>query len=120
MSRQRQTLLEARARELREHPTLSEARLWQELRGGRLGAAFRRQVVIGNYIVDFLAPESRLVVEVDGGYHIGRGTADARRDAVLRRAGYRVVRVAAEDVMRELPAVLRLLQLELRNKPRPF
>ena len=49
------------------------------------------------FIVDFLALSARLVVEVDGGYHAQRGRADARRDEKLRRAGYRVLRVRAEQ-----------------------
>jgi very-short-patch-repair endonuclease len=77
----------ARARYMRFEPTASEAALWRALSGKRLGVAFRRQVPIGRYIVDFLAPSARLVVEVDGGYHARRATADARRDAALRRAG---------------------------------
>src|SRR5688572_10457562 len=76
----RSALLEERARVMRA-PTLSEARLWSQLAGRRLGVAFRRQVVIGQYIVDFLAPAPRLVVEVDGAYHARRSRVDARRDA---------------------------------------
>jgi very-short-patch-repair endonuclease len=45
---------------------------------GQLGVSFRRQVPLGNrFIVDFLAPVARLVVEVDGGYHARRREADA-------------------------------------------
>ena len=65
----RKELLEARARWMRREPTLTESVLWERLRGKRLGVVFRRQVVIGRYIVDFCAPAVRLVVEVDGGYH---------------------------------------------------
>jgi very-short-patch-repair endonuclease len=54
----------------------------------------------------FYAPSVRLIVEVDGGYHARRVTADARRDRKLERAGYRVVRVRAELVMRDLPAAV--------------
>jgi hypothetical protein len=64
-SHPRRVQLEVRAREMRLSPTLSEARLWQALQGSQLGVGFRRQVVIGEYIVDFLAPAERLVVEVD-------------------------------------------------------
>jgi hypothetical protein len=39
-SHQRSLQLEVRAREMRLCPTLSEARLWQALRGSRLGVAF--------------------------------------------------------------------------------
>ena len=43
------------------------------------------------------APKARLVVEVDGGYHEVRVTADARRTRWLERQGYRVVRVSGEQ-----------------------
>jgi very-short-patch-repair endonuclease len=55
---------------MRHAPTPSEARLFAAVRRRRLGVSFRRQVpVLGKYIVDLLAPEVRLVVEVDVGYH---------------------------------------------------
>ncbi len=98
-SRQRQGVFAERALGMRRAPTPSEARLWEELRGSRLGVAFRRQAVVGEFIVDFLAPRVRLVVEVDGGYHADRERADARRDRVFGRTGYRVVRVTAELVL---------------------
>jgi very-short-patch-repair endonuclease len=99
---------------MRLAPTTTEALLWAELRGSRLGVAFRRQVVIDEYIVDFCAPSVRLVVEVDGGYHGGRARADARRDRVLARLGYRVVRVGAELVVRDIGAVLGVIGSALR------
>jgi very-short-patch-repair endonuclease len=94
-----QSLLVARAAEMRRAPTTSEALLWEALKGSKLGVAFRRQVPIGRYIVDFLAPSIKLVVEVDGGYHAQRVKADARRDRDLRRAGYRVLRVSDQQVI---------------------
>ena len=63
--------------------------------------AFRRQVALGPYIVDFLAPRQKLVVEVDGGYHAGRASADRRRQRWLEKAGYRVVRVLAATVLQQ-------------------
>jgi very-short-patch-repair endonuclease len=59
-------------------------------------------VPIGNFIADFVAPSVQLVVEVDGTCHITRAAADARKDRFLRRAGYRVLRISAEVVMRNL------------------
>jgi very-short-patch-repair endonuclease len=107
-------VLAARAREMRFAATPSEARLWEAIRGRRMGVGFRRQVPIaGKYIADFVAAEARLVVEVDGGYHGKRGTADARRDEALRRAGWRVLRIPAELVLRELPAALVLVRAAL-------
>ena len=92
------------AQHSRRHPTASERILWEALRGRRLGVKFRRQVVLGATIVDFFAPEPRLLVEVDGMSHSGREWAD--RDAYLTRYGVRVLRVKARHVERALPAVL--------------
>jgi len=102
-------LLEERARALRDSPTPSEALLWRALRGRQLGVAFRRQVLIGRYIVDFVAPAARLVVEVDGSFHDDRRHADERRDAALVSGGYRVLRLEAQLVLGALPlAVARI------------
>jgi very-short-patch-repair endonuclease len=91
---------------MRQAPIDSERRLWHcALRCRGLGVEFRRQVVIADqFIVDFLAPAQRLVVEVDGSaYHAHRRGADARRDEKLRRLGYRVLRLDAELVHHRLP-----------------
>jgi very-short-patch-repair endonuclease len=108
----RQVRLEQYAWRNRRAPTESEARLWEALRGGALGAQFRRQVPLcGRYIVDFLAPAARLVVEVDGGYHAKRQRADAWRDRGLRRLDYRVLRLPADLVMQSTAeAVQRVVQ----------
>lgn len=42
-----------RAKELRREMTPAEKRLWQEVRGKKLGVHFRRQQVIAGFIVDF-------------------------------------------------------------------
>ena len=94
------------ARGHRLAPTESEARLWEALRCRRLGVRFRRQAVIGRYIADFFAPSMSLVVEVDGGYHSCRHTADARRDRWMQRQGYTMVRVSARDVMIDVGSVV--------------
>ena len=79
---------------------MTELIMWQVLRGSRLGVGFRRQVPVGRYITDFLAPSVKLIVEVDGGYHASDAMVrgDARRDRYLARLGYRVVRVPAAMV----------------------
>ena len=96
-------LLKARARIMRHHPTLSEQLVWSAIRGGRLGVAFRRQQVVGQFIVDFLCTTLRLVIEVDGdAYHATRVRADIARDRKLARAGYTVLRIPASLVKRDL------------------
>jgi very-short-patch-repair endonuclease len=99
--------LDERARQMRLAPTLTEASFFEGLRGGRLAVSFRRQVpVLGRFIVDFLAPELRLVVEVDGAYRRDRRDADARRDRALERAGYRVLRVDGALVLHDRDAAI--------------
>jgi very-short-patch-repair endonuclease len=114
MRKGRVTILEERAAEMRHAPTFAEARLFEAVRGGRLGVSFRRQVPLaGRFIADLYAAEVRLVVEVDGGYHAGRGRAGARRDRVLGRIGCRVLRLANELVMNDLPAAVERIRAEI-------
>ena len=105
----------ARAAVNRGSLTLSEARLWESLKGSRLGVGFRRQVPVGRYIADFVAPSCKLVVEVDGGYHAGRAAADARRDQELNRLGYRVIRVSHEAVMQRHEEALVVIREAVRE-----
>jgi very-short-patch-repair endonuclease len=59
--------------------------------------------------VDFLCIEARLVIELDGAQHLGSTEAyrrDRRKDALLQENGYTVLRFLAEDVGKELDAVL--------------
>ena len=99
----------ARAAALRAAPTTTEALLWEALRAGRLGVRFRRQVVLGRYVVDFLAPRAKLVVEVDGEVHAQRPGADARRDRDLGRMGYRVLRLPRAMVQERLAEAVALV-----------
>jgi very-short-patch-repair endonuclease len=51
--------------------TRSEQRLWMALRGKQLGGVkFRRQHVLGPYVVDFFCSARRLAIEIDGGVHL--------------------------------------------------
>jgi len=55
------------ARKLRANTTPHERLLWRALKElPRSGTHFRRQAPLGPYIVDFLCPAKRLVIEVDG------------------------------------------------------
>ena len=91
---------------MRFSPTRSEEWLWRRLSGSKTGFAFRRQLVIGPFIVDFACTKVRLVVEVDGGYHEGRQRKDARRDAVLRDLGWQVLRLPEHHVFDDLDTIV--------------
>lgn len=88
-----------KARALRLHSTKAESLLWYELRAE--GLVFRRQQPIGPYIVDFVCPSARLIVEVDGDRHETEAGKrhDANRDSYLRSLGYPILRIDAPDVM---------------------
>ena len=109
-------MLALRARQHRSALNFPEQRLWDAISAGKLGVYFRRQVPLaGSYIVDFLAPSIRLVVEVDGRGHEDRRAADARRDERLRRLGYHVLRVPAEGALRELGRVVACVRGEVER-----
>ena len=97
-----------RTRSLRNNPTEAERLLWQHLRLRQLGGyKFRRQQLLGRYIVDFVCLERRLVLEVDGGQHSESEQAayDADRSAWLERDGFRVLRFWDHEIFRQIEAV---------------
>ena len=81
--------------------------LWGLLRGRCVdGLRFRRQMPIGDHVVDFCCLSIRLVVEVDGGIHDQRVVEDAERDLELAAKGFRVLRFSNETVMARPNVVL--------------
>ena len=71
-----------RSRELRQPLTPAERKLWTMLRNRNLaGYKFRRQHLIGHFIVDFYCAQVRLVVEIDGDIHSRQVEYDAARTA---------------------------------------
>ena len=99
--------LTRRAKAMRREMPEPELRLWLQLRAGRFaGVKFRRQKVIGHYIVDFAANDPKLVIELDGDTHAFQAGYDERRTRFLEREGYRVLRYANTDVMQNLDGVL--------------
>jgi very-short-patch-repair endonuclease len=101
--------LRSNARVLRKNSTDAERILWSELRDHRLnGASFRRQVPIATYIADFVCHAAKLVVELDGGQHFSdaQEAADARRSAIIKAKGFRILRFSNHDVMTNRVGVL--------------
>lgn len=103
-----------RVREMRRSPTPAEAKLWEILRGRRFeGTKWRRQQVIGGFIVDFYCAEHRIVLEVDGGVHDSDQARqyDVERTVALTKLDIQVARITNDavdlDMVREtlLPLV---------------
>ncbi len=103
------------ARKLRNDLTEAEKHLWYVLRLENLGVKFRRQAVIGRYIVDFVCFEKKLIVEVDGGQH-----ADSQRDNVrdqwLAAQGFEILRFWNNDVLGNRDGVLRKIVEVLQQR----
>lgn len=114
------------ARRLKQNMSDAEKCLWRQLRGKRLhGIKFRRQQIIGRYIVDFVSMEHKLVVELDGGQHAHQAAADAERTGFLVGAGYRVFRFWNHEALQQTDAVLEKIaaacdrQTKAENPPPP-
>lgn len=76
-------LMKENARSNRKNMTEAESVFWSLVKGGSLGQRCLRQHIIGDYIVDFLFRKSKVVVEIDGGYHF---TEEQQKDDVIRDA----------------------------------
>ena len=82
-----------RSKDLRHPMTPSELKLWQCLRAGRMeGFHFRRQQVIGRFVVDFFCHQADLVIEVDGGIHLEQQAYDRERALQLQGLGLQILR----------------------------
>ncbi len=104
----RSAVLIDRAKAMRRVPTPFERRLWLALRAGRLGGAkFRRQQIIGPYIVDLACRlPAMMVVEIDGDTHGAQLDYDRKRTEFLEARGYRVLRFANRDISDNLEGVV--------------
>ncbi len=79
---------------------------WQTFKSKKeLGFDIDRQVIIGNYIVDFFIPELGLVFEIDGSSHDDKLEYDAERDAFMKDLNLQVVRILDMDVKKNMGSV---------------
>jgi len=106
------------AKKLRNNSTDAEKHLWYSLRGENLGFKFRRQAVIGRYIVDFVCFEKRLIIELDGGQH-AHNLKDDQRTRWLNAQGFDVLRFWDNDVLRNRDGVLQKI-IERLHLPLPI
>ncbi len=96
------------ARRLRREMSLPEIILWRVLKTRPGGFKFRKGHPAQQYTADFYCHEARLIVEVDGEAH-GRGNRpvrDATRDDWFAHRNIGVMRVTANDVLKNLDGVV--------------
>jgi very-short-patch-repair endonuclease len=110
--------VQIRAQQLRQEQTPAEAMLWSRLRNRQLdGFKFRRQHMIGRFIVDFCCVEQRLILEIDGAVHDQQADYDQARTEALQAAGYQVIRYTNDQVEQHIDAVLVDLRQALTRRP---
>lgn len=93
--------LTAKARSLRKNMTPEERHLWYDYLSS-YPVRFTRQKVIGNYIVDFYCPKTRLAIEIDGSQHFTKSAElkDLFRTTKINDYGVTVIRIP-NDAVRE-------------------
>ncbi len=102
--------LTLRARELRSAMTPAEGKLWNYLRGNRLGKShFRRQQIINRFIDDFYCHQADLVIELDGPVHQAQVEYDAAREKYLQESGLKVLRFTNHEIEQEIEKVLEVI-----------
>ena len=111
--------LKEHAEAMRKNPTEAEYAMWEMLRGKNLDAKFRRQHIIGDYIVDFVCLDKQLVVELDGGYHNDpeQQKFDRERTGFLQSKGFSVLRFTNEEVIGNTDETLTIIRNALKYLP---
>ena len=110
-------LLKDYAAHNRKHATEAENILWELLRGRQMGLPFRRQHIIGEFIADFICIPSRLIIELDGGYHQlpNQQVSDIERQQWLEQHGFKVIRFTNEEVISNTERILKIIKDNLKK-----
>ncbi|MBR3516452.1 MAG: endonuclease domain-containing protein [Lachnospiraceae bacterium] len=98
---------------LRRNMTKEERHLWYDFLKN-LDVGFKRQKVVGKYILDFYCPSVRIAIELDGSQHYETEAMekDREREEVLKQEGITVLRYTNLDIQRNFQAVCE----DIRNK----
>ncbi len=111
-------LLIKMAKALRKNSTDVERLLWHHLRAKQLeGMKFRRQQLIGRYLVDFVCFEKRVIIEADGGQHSVETEKDKTRDEWFHSQGFKVLRFWNNEVLTNRQGVLEVIRTHCLSHP---
>ncbi|MCK3658882.1 hypothetical protein A4G18_09230 [Pasteurellaceae bacterium Pebbles2] len=105
-------------KKLNRNLTEEEQILWYHLRKRQTKHRFRKQVIIGNYIVDFISYSAKLIIELDGEQHYEEQAQiyDQKRTEFLNSQGFNVLRFDNSDVKTKLDNVLEEIYLYLNHE----
>lgn len=114
---ERNSKLKTNSQALRKNMTKEENLLWYNFLR-KYPLRFRRQYVIGNYIVDFYCHKANLVIELDGSQHFeeeGKRT-DECRDAYLQSLGITVLRIPNNAVNQNFSGVCQYIDIAVKQR----
>ena len=104
------------ARNLRKNSTIQERRLWNLLKNRQFhNLKFKRQQPIGDYIVDFICKEAKIIIEIDGAQHNESENIeyDKTRTEYLNTLGYKVIRFWNNEIYENIEGVVVRLKEEI-------
>ena len=110
-------------RRLRSKPTNAEKVLWNKLNRKQLGVKFRRQHPIYVYVADFYCHEKKIVIEVDGDYHLesDQRERDEIREEDIGDLGIKVIRFRNDQILEKIDEVVEEIKRVVAFRtPGPF
>ena len=105
------------AKSMRKNMTREERHLWFDFLR-RYPLRIRRQVILGNYIVDFCCEKAQLIIEIDGSQHYTpeEKETDRKRTNDLKDLGYKVIRISNRDVMTNFDGITQYIHQEIQKR----
>jgi len=100
---------------LRSNMTEAEKILWEKLRKNQLGVRFKAQHPIESFIADFYCHKKKLVIEVDGEYHVKQKEYDEGREAEIEKYGITIIRFNNSEVFVDLENVMEKIKEQLSS-----
>ena len=102
---------------LRKNMTKEERHLWYDFLK-TYPVQFKRQYVVGHYIVDFYCYQAKLIIELDGSQHYEPEgiRCDQIRTAYLQKSGFSVLRFSNADVTQRFRAVCENIDTAVRQQ----
>lgn len=109
--------IEELSRAMRKNPTQAEKKLWQALRGKKLGFRFRQKFVIDSkYIEDFVCLEKRLIIEcAEDNTQSPLSQHEGGLDFYLESQKFRILRFCNSEILGNLEGVLRVIKEALES-----
>ena len=102
----------------RSEPTEAESIIWNLLKANKTGYKFRRQHPVDKFIPDFICLERKLIIEIDGDYHLTEEQIelDKIRTHILEELGYKIIRFSNDEVKSHPHFVIEKIKFELQKE----